>query len=225
MRGIRFGVIAFLSATIVSLAIVRGASAAASLATVAINDPSSYQPFAVGQLVKDPSFGNGNSSYWLTIPSDFLAGSNLQFSFLEPDSTKTSSVQYGLLDFTVTSTGPVWMLTTTRFGGGGNSSGDWIPELTSEAQLEADGWSIIETGFVSGPNNNSTDILDYDLFQLQGTAGQTFSIRTEKYQSPIILQGTSDFALPEPGMMSLIVVGCAPGLLRRRRIGRWMNGK
>ena len=219
MRNTRFSVNAILPAVFVTLAIARSTSAASSLATVTINDPSSYQPFAVGQLEKDPSFGNGNSSYWQTIPSALLAGSNLQFSFLEPDSSKTSSVQYGLLNFTVTSTGRVWMLTTTRFGGGGNSSGGWVPELTTEAQLQAAGWSIIESGFVSGPNN-STNILDYDLFQLQGTAGQTFSIRTEKYQSPVILQGTSDFALPEPGMMSLLIVGGASGLLRRRRIGR-----
>ena len=224
MRSIRFGVIAILSAAIVSLAIVRGASAAASLATVTINDPSSYQPFAVGQLLKDPAFGNGNSTYWQTIPANVLAGSNLQFSFLEPDSTKTSSVQYGLLNFTVTSTGRVWMLTTTDFGGGGNSSGGWIPELTSEAQLISDGWQLIDSGFVSAPKGN-TELEDYYLFQLQGTAGETFSIRTQKYQSPIILQGTSDFALPEPGMMSLLVVGCASGLLRRRRIGRQMKGK
>jgi hypothetical protein len=213
MRGICLSINAVVSAMF--LAIAHTASAAASLATVTINEPSSYQPFAVGQLIADPATGNGSPSYWQVIPSDVLSGSSLQFSFLNPDNTKTSTVQYGLLNFTVTSTGRVWMLTTTRFGQGGSDSGNWIPELTTEAQLQSAGWSIIDTGFFSSPIK-STDVLEYDLFQLQATTGQTFSIRTEKYQSPIILQGSSDFALPEPGMLSVLFLGGIRMLLRRK---------
>lgn len=191
-----------------------------TLATVQINDSSAQHAFTTGALVADPATGTGPSTYWHTIPSVLNEGS-LQFDFLTVDSNKASAVQYGKLDFTVESTGPVWMLTTTRFGEGGNGSGDWLPEVSTQSQLEANGWNLVlegvqtETGY-NTYGQNSLDNFGWLLFQRSSIAGENFFIRTEKYEAPVILQGTG-VALPEPSSMSLFAFAGVLLLMKHAR--------
>jgi hypothetical protein len=187
-----------------------------TLATVNVQEPGAYESFAVGQKVGSVYSPVG---YWHTIPT-VLAGGTLQSFSLGFDPAKANAEEYGKLDFTMTSTGPVWMLTTTRFGGGGDSSGDWLPEVSTQAQLEADGWHVIlqgvetETGY-GAFGTNPLDNFGWLLFERQSVAGESFSIRTEKYIAPVILQGVatvSSTAVPAPagataGSLLLVIFG------------------
>ena len=191
-----------------------------TLATVQINDPHTLNSFSVGGQVSIPTMGP--TSYWDSYPAPLTSGP-LLFDFLTDDPTKTSGIQYGKLDFTVETNGPVWMLTTTRFGEGGNDSGGWVPELSSESQLQASGWSIIaqgiqtESGYSAfGSSDNYLDNFTYTLFQRQSVAGETFSIRTEKYYAPVILQNVAP--VPEPSTLALLAcAGFALVPLARRK--------
>lgn len=163
------------------------------LATVTVAEPGELRSFGEGAQVASALTGTGPTTYWKSIPA-VLSEATLQHFYLEVDGTKADAVAYGLLDFTVSSDGPVWMLTTSRFGGGGNSSGDWLPEVSLRAELELAGWQFLlggmvtETGYGAVGTNSGND-LDWLLFERQSLAGEIFSIRTEKYQAPVILQG------------------------------------
>ena len=100
-------------------------------------------------------------------------------------------------------------------------------ESSTESQLESNGWHLVlngiqtETRYSPFGTNDPSGYLDWLLFQRSSLAGDTFSIRTEKYQAPVILQGVG-VILPEPS--TLYLVGFAAILLvattaRRRLIG------
>ena len=196
------------------------AAAATTLATVQVNEPSEYRDWTQLSQIADAEGGTGPTAYWRTIPS-FIDSASLDFSYLRTDPAKTDAIQYGKLDFTVQSSGPVWMLTTTRFGGGGNSSGNWLSEVSYQADLETAGWSVIADGIVNeygyGAAGTNTNFIDWILFERQSTAGEVFSIRTEKYQSPLILQGVGSVPEPAAGAGALLL-SCA--LLQRQRAMR-----
>ena len=118
-------------------------------------------------------------------------------------------VSFGIVSFDVLEDGPVWLAVTTRFGGGGNPSGDWIPELITRAELEADGWSEIATDMKSVNSAFNFIGLDFIVFERQSFAGESFTIRTEKFVAPLLL--TTQFdpeVVPEPSSIVLLGIGC-----------------
>lgn len=147
--------------------------AAAQFATVEIHEPGEWRPFSKGEAVASPLVGPGGPvRVWGDIPERLTA---LEHYYLLPDTAKLDAVAYGQLDFEVTEGGIVRMLTTTSFGDYGSGS-DWRTELTSREQLELDGW--VETEAFGS----------WLLFERQCEAGEKFSIRTEKYHSPVLLR-------------------------------------
>ena len=183
-------------------------AATMQLATVQVNCPNLQKEFVVGTMINAPDTGTGPWTFWHTIPA-VLSEGTLQFDYLTDDPNKYEAHEYGKLDFTVQTDGPVWMLTTTRFGSGGNSYGDWLPEVSYQSDLEADGWNLIlegietETGYNSFGENNVDDF-GWLLFQRDSSTGETFSIRSEKYYAPVILQGVG-VVVPEPSMLILFI--------------------
>ncbi len=161
------------------------------LADVRMDAPGEWRTFAIGQLVAAVATGNGSASYWRTIPPALGEG-ELEHFYLSEDTSKTNSIQYGKLNFTVLSDGPVWMLITTRFFNSGNSSGNWQPEVKTQADLESQGWHVIESDLQSeygyGVPGSNTNLINWMLLQRDCTTAEQFSIRTEKYQSPVILR-------------------------------------
>ncbi len=201
MRVLTLCVVALLQANVFA--------ATQQLATVNVVDAGELRPFKVGEYVASQATGTGPATIWQSIPSILNEG-NLSHYHLNPDPNATGPLPYARIDFTVATSGPVWMLTTTRFGAGGNSSGGWLPEVIYQPQLEAAGWKVIlegiksETGY-SPAGQNVIDDFGWLLFERMSTAGETFSIRTEKYLGPVILQGTG-VVIPEPATVLLAVM-------------------
>ncbi len=103
------------------------------------------------------------------------------------------------------------MAVTTRWGGGGNSSGDWIPELTTREELEQQGWVEFATGLTDSSDDFAESYLDYIVFRRDSLAGEVFTYRTEKYRPPTLIRSEVT-AVPEPSTIILLLTG-ALGLL------------
>ena len=194
-----------------------------TLATVQMNQPVELHTLQVGASIYNPATGTGPSSYWHTLPAPLNSGT-LKFEYLNVDPSKTTgAVDYGQINFTVLTTGPVWMMTPDAFPGGGNASGNWIPQLSNESQLQAAGWMPIDQGIVSeggyGPAGTNQNFGNWLIFERQSTAGEQFAIRTQKYQSPVILQGTS-VAVPEPTNAIVPTICLLMQMAKRRRNSR-----
>jgi hypothetical protein len=61
--------------------------------------------------------------------------------------------------------------------------------------LEVTGWTLLRSDIFSErgtlpPGQNPIEGFHWDLWQRESAAGESFSIRTEKYVAPVILQGT-----------------------------------
>ena len=97
-------------------------------ANVRVESPvGEFRPLQNGESI----FGPKQSFCWEGIPQE-VEDASLLFWYIDPGEA-WPSVSYGKTTFEVLSSGPVWMITTTRFGGGGSSSGDWLPEVTTAA--------------------------------------------------------------------------------------------
>ena len=72
----------------------------------------------------------------------------------------------------------------------------------TQAELEADGWAQITDNVTISLDgvNVSFECL---LYERQSIAGESFSLRTEKYIAPIPLTGV----VPEPATLGLLVIG------------------
>ena len=187
-------------------------ASAQQLVAVEVNEPGEWRPFSVGQLVASPATGNGPSAYWKSLPA-LVGGTALDHYYLTADPTKTNTVQYGKLNFSAVTNGLIWMLTTARFFDSGNASGDWQPEVQTQAQLVAGGWRVIasdvqsEDGYASPGQNTNT--MSWLLFERTCQAGERFSIRTEKYQSPILLQPRLRPSITSQSSSQTVAVGAS----------------
>ncbi len=140
---------------------------------------------------------------WGDVPEFFV---QQNASFWQYEHTDYPTLEDGVVEFEVLNSGPVLMACTTRWGGGGNSDGDWEDELTTREELEQQGWTEYSTGLTlrhfGYPSEPS---IDYVIFSRDCVAGETFSYRTEKYEPPTIIQ-----VVPEPSTLVLLgIVGLA----------------
>ncbi len=127
--------------------------------------------------------------------------------------TAFPAVADGITTFEVLDNGPVLMACTIRWGGGGNDNGDWIPELTTRAELEAQGWAEFATGLKD--TRLSGEIQEYVIFSRDCLAGEVFTYRTEKYRPPIIIR--SVITVPSPSTPVLLCMGALVLLFKRRK--------
>ena len=88
----------------------------------------------------------------------------------------------GHIPFSVERSGIVLLAVTSRWGGGGRASGEWTKTLTSRAKFLADGWR--EVGRLE---RTPAEPHDWLLFWRDCKAGESFDLRTEKYQAPILI--------------------------------------
>ena len=106
----------------------------------------------------------------------------------DPDASTDPRPSYGIVSFEVLSDGPVLLAVTNRWGGGGNSGGGWIPELTTEQEFLDDGWVEL-TGPLAIYNNDIEAVSDtyFTVYRRESSAGESFTYRTEKYHPPHLL--------------------------------------
>lgn len=123
-----------------------------------------------------PVWGDSNRDRWAKIPAAFKK----KVFFTQFDSR-----HQGVTEFEVRSAGRVFVVVTSRWGGGGNSSGDWVGELTSKDEFLAEGWK--EVAKIGEERNDSGDGLQWTIYERKCQAGERFRLRTEKYCAPIVL--------------------------------------
>lgn len=184
-------------------------------ADVAVLSPGGqYAPLEVGLSINT----NWDRYSWYEVPT-FAEGGG--FLFWQVEKTGFPAVADGITTFRVLDNGPVLMACTTRWGGGGNSSGDWIPQLTTREQLEAQGWVEFATGLKDIEQNAPPPDFEYIVFRRDSLAGETFTFRTEKYRPPLIIR--SETVVPEPSTLVMWLGLGSMGLIaayrRRRRNG------
>ena len=173
----------------------QNANATILTADVAVNSPGGqWAPLEVGEFV----YGHWNRYSWYDIPTFAEEG---RFQFWQSNSGGMGNVLAGITTFEVLTDGPVLLACTTRWGGGGNSSGDWLHEVTTRAELESEGWAEFATGLNFAQVGATEPGIDYIIFRRDSFAGEVFTYRTEKYVLPAIIRSANP--VPEPS--SLIV--------------------
>lgn len=179
---------------VVLLVSVNTSMAAIVTADVAVHSPDGqYAPLKVGELNS-----NWDRYYWYEVPT-FAQEQNV--FFWQYEHTGFPTWQDGITTFDVLTDGPVLMACTTRWGGGGNSDGDWEDELTTREQLEGQGWVEFATGLGIAEVGLPYPGVEYIVFRRDSIAGETFTYRTEKYEPPLIL------TVPEPSSLTLLFLG------------------
>ncbi len=140
-------------------------------ATVRVASAASLAPLEVDV----PVWGATNRYHWTKIPERFSGYVFTQFD----------SQHKGLTEFEVRSAGRVLIAVTSRWGGGGNQSGEWMSELTTRKEFLAQGWRRVARMRDSGGDGAH----DYHwlIFERTCEAGERLQIRTEKYCAPILL--------------------------------------
>jgi hypothetical protein len=187
-------------------------------ADVAVLSPGGhYAPLEAGELV----FKDYSRYSWHEMPTFAEEDS---FLFWQIEKTGFPSVADGITTFEVLNNGPVLLACTTRWGGGGNDSGGWIPELTTREQLEDQGWVEFATG-LADIKNGTTVNRQYIVFRRDSVAGEVFTYRTEKYRAPLIIR--SEAVIPEPSTLAiwslLGLTGAGVAGWRRRRVCRYRS--
>ncbi|MEC5127813.1 hypothetical protein VSU19_13690 [Verrucomicrobiales bacterium BCK34] len=117
-------------------------------------------------------YGMSDRYQWETVPEEL---SDVRFS-VQP-------MHSGELRVKVKSAGLVFIATSTRWKGGGNSSGDWLENAMDERGLRRAGWRPLRQ--IKEFSNNDTG--EWKVFYRNAEAGESFSIRTEKYAAPVLL--------------------------------------
>lgn len=173
-------------------AIVLAAFVIASIANLAaqdskeakwvLSDLSQIQKFAIvreksggkwAPLVEGAHLYSNSEKYqWKEVPEE-LAGTHYL----------SLPIHEGAIEFEVSSDGYVFLITSTRWGGGGNSSGDWMKEVKVDRDLRREGWRELK---------GLSDLMTSDpgemaIYWRDCKQGETFRIRTEKYVAPMLL--------------------------------------
>ncbi|MDF1741128.1 MAG: hypothetical protein P1U86_18340 [Verrucomicrobiales bacterium] len=117
-------------------------------------------------------YGKSERYQWETVPKEL---SDVRFS--------VQAIHAGELTVRVKSAGLVFIATSTRWKGGGNSSGDWMEDAMDQRDLRRAGWRTLRR--IQGLTNNDTG--EWKVFYRKAEAGESFSIRTEKYAAPVLL--------------------------------------
>ncbi len=168
-------VFSLLSASVASAQEPKEAEAALSveprnfrLATFANAGTMEWAPLKVGV----PVYARSDRYQWDRVP-DAMRG----VRFL------VSPLHAGVLKFEVASGGLVYLVTSTRWDGGGNSGGEWKEEVLLEKDLRRKGWKRLQ----AFKNLSTTDTGEMAVFYRHCEAGEKHSIRTEKYVAPMLL--------------------------------------
>jgi hypothetical protein len=109
-----------------------------------------------------------------------------------------------ITDFKALADGRVYL--AGYWGYDGNSEGDWDDYRLSLPQMEAEGWTHFEQ--MTDKDGRVWDVIYKDL-----QAGQTYSLRFNKYSSPLVVLAP----VPEPGTLALAGVGACGVVLTMRR--------
>jgi len=186
--------------------------AAIITADVAVDSPGGqFAPLEVGEFINVID----HRYFWYEVPT-FAEEQN----FLFWQVLLSGGSADGITTFEVLSDGPVLMAVTTRWGGGGNPDGDWMPELTTREELEQQGWVEFATGLSDTRDGLPGPGHEYIVFRRDSVAGEIFTYRTEKYRAPMIIRSEVT-AIPEPSTLIIWSLLGAGGLLayapRRRR--------
>jgi len=170
-------------------------------ADVAVHSPGGqYVTLQEGML-----WNNWGQYYWYDVPAFAETGDFLAW---DAELTGYPSVADGITTFEVLTDGPVLMACTTRWGGGGNSSGGWLDEVTTREELEDQGWVEFATGLTVGQTGNTypQGSWEYVVFRRDSVAGEEFTYRTEKYSAPVIIRSETispaTSTLPKSGTVS-----------------------
>lgn len=171
------------------LCLLRVGAADIVTADVAVQSPGGkYAPLKLRESINT----NWNRYAWYDVPE--LAGQG-NFLFWQTELTGFSTPADGITTFKVLTDGPVLMAVTTRWAGGGNSSGNWKHELTTREELQRQGWTEIAMGLADSQGERTEPDHEYIIFCRESCAGEVFTYRTEKYRAPIILR--SETVTPE----------------------------
>ncbi len=138
------------------------------LATFQHSDQLRWAPLLIGEAC----YGTSDRYHWDAIPESLIS---TQFLVLPHHS--------GVLNFKIQNEGLVIMATSTRWNGGGNSSGGWKDEVLLEKDLRQNGWLRLRT--IRELSNSDTG--EMTVFYRYCEAGETHRIRTEKYAAPMLL--------------------------------------
>lgn len=147
-------------------------------------------PGSVGPLLPGDQTVPGDERYvWQSI-APALVG----LTILNP-----SHRHQGVTEFTITRAGRVLLVCSDRWAGGGNSSGDWRSQLTTRQQLLDAGWQPLDMSLSLGrPSQPADEWRSFEVFQRDCKAGESFTLRTEKYEAPRLILPAGDALAIEP---------------------------
>lgn len=107
----------------------------------------------------------------------------------------SGNVAGGIITFEALTDGPILLAVTTRWGEGGNASGGWLPELTTETEFLADGWTPYSSPMLVQTVGFPDPTHEFTAYIRDSIAGERFTYRTEKYLPPLVM--TTQFTAPE----------------------------
>ncbi len=75
------------------------------------------------------------------------------------------------------------------WGGGGNPSGNWLPEIVSKQQLIEQGWEEFGILPVTHSTADHENEKPWIVFKRKCEVGEIFKLRNHKYQAPVLIWG------------------------------------